>query len=321
MKKKTTVIIPNYNGKEYLNNCLESLEASGKDAFDALVVDNGSTDGSEKEAARLFPWVQFFSFPVNRGFCAAVNEGIRRSSTPYVFLLNNDTTVRPGCVEALERRMEEEPDLFSLSARMVDMKDPSRMDGAGDLYSALGWAYAIGKGRPAANYEKRKNIFSACGGAAIYRRSFLEKTGLFDELHFAYLEDVDLGYRARILGCRNAYEPSAIVHHAGSAASGSRYNPFKITHSSRNNVYLIYKNMPPLQLLLNLPFLAVGFLIKTLFFIKKGYGKIYVKGIASGFALCATPEARARRVRFKWTNLGHYIKIQLELWLNIFRRL
>ena len=111
------------------------------------------------------------------------------------------------------------------------------------------------------------------------------------------------------------------VYHAGSATTGSRYNPFKIAHSSRNNIYLIYKNMPIFQLLLNLPFLAAGFFLKTLFFCAKGYGGVYLKGIGQGFRLCATPEARARKVRFKPANFGHYITIQLELWLNMFRRI
>ncbi len=316
---KTTVVIPNYNGKKYLAACLKSLEESEKERPCAVVVDNGSTDGSDREAEERFPWVRLIRFPENRGFDAAVNEGIRQSRTPYVFLLNNDTIVRPGCISALEARMEREEELFSLSARMVDMRDPSVMDGAGDLYSALGWAYAVGKGKPAARYGRPVRIFSACAGAAIYRRSMLERTGLFDELHFAYLEDVDLGYRARILGFVNAYEPSAVVLHAGSATSGSRYNEFKIRYSARNNVYLIYKNMPALQILLNSPFLLAGFAVKFLFFLKKGYGRIYAQGFREGFALCASPEGRAGRVRFKGSNLGNYIRIQAQLWINVLR--
>ena len=318
---KTTVVIPNYNGKQYLAACLKSLEESEEKRPDVLVVDNGSADGSDREAEEAFPWVRLIRFPENRGFDAAVNEGIRQSRTPYVFLLNNDTIVRPGCISALEARMDREKELFSVSARMVDMKDPSVMDGAGDLYSALGWAYAVGKGKPAARYEKPVRIFSACAGAAIYRRSMLERTGLFDELHFAYLEDVDLGYRARILGFENAYEPSAVVLHAGSATSGSRYNEFKIRYSARNNVYLIYKNMPALQILLNSPLLAAGFAVKLLFFLKKGYGRAYAEGLREGLVLCASPEGRARRVWFKGGNPGNYIRIQAQLWINIFRRL
>lgn len=313
-------MIPNYNGKKYLADCLSSLERAEKERPAVIVVDNGSQDASAQEAKEAFPWIRLICFPENRGFDAAVNEGIRESRTPYVFLLNNDTKVRPGCISAMEARMEREKKLFSVSARMVDMRNPEIMDGAGDLYSALGWAYAIGKGKPAAYYGKPRKLFSACAGAALYRKSALELTGDFDESHFAYLEDVDIGYRARILGFSNAYEPSAVVLHAGSATSGSRYNEFKVFYSARNNVYLIYKNMPPLQILLNAPLLLAGFAVKTLFFLKKGYGGTYVKGLCEGIRLCREPASRARRVRFKGKNLGNYIRIQMELWVNMFRR-
>ncbi len=316
---KTTVIIPNFNGKKYLDNCLSSLEGAGRGEFAVLVVDNGSTDGSVQEAGERYPWLRVIGFTENKGFCAAVNAGIRAAGTPYVFLLNNDTVVEPGCIRRMEQRMEEERDLFSLSARMVDMANPSRMDGAGDFYSALGWARAAGKGKPVERCKRRRDVFSACAGAAMYRKEYLEHTGLFDELHFAYLEDVDLGYRARVMGYRNAYEPEAVVRHAGSGSSGSRYNPFKIIHSSRNSVYLIYKNMPSGQLLLNLPLLLFGFLVKALFFAGKGYGKIYLKGLRDGLALCRSPEGRAQKVRFKMARLGNYSKIQIELWMNLLR--
>ena len=94
-------------------------------------------------------------------------------------------------------------------------------------------------------------IFSACGGAVLYRREVFDQIGLFDEAHFAYLEDVDVGYRAQICGYENWYEPQAVVYHKGSAATGSRHNTFKVSHASRNNIYLIYKNMARWQILIN----------------------------------------------------------------------
>ena len=89
----------------------------------------------------------------------------------------------------------------------------------------------------------------------------------------------------------------------------------------RNNVYLIWKNMPFLQIVLNSPFFLAGFALKALFFLKKGYGRVYAGGLKEGIALCASPEGRAGRVRFKGRNLGNYIRIQAQLWINIFRRL
>ncbi len=317
---KTTVIIPNYNGIKFLKNCLESATKSTVCAS-IIVVDNGSSDGSTEWLAQNCPQVKVIAYPENRGFCPAVNAGIMAACTPYVFLLNNDTVMEPDCIERLEAVMDADSRIFSVGAKMLSMKEPDVVDGAGDLYSALGWAYAIGKGKKSECYTRRLTVFSNCAGAALYRKDYLVKTGLFDEAHFAYLEDVDLGYRAKIGGLRNVTEPSAVVYHAGSASSGSRYNEFKISHSSRNNVYLIYKNMPFVQLLLNLPFLLLGFGIKILFFAAKGYGITYCKGLWKGVLLCASPEGKKKKVRFFWKNLGNYGKIQLELWINMFRRL
>lgn len=314
---KTTVVIPNYNGIKFLENCLKSATESTVLAS-IIVVDNGSVDGS-RQLAENWPGVEVIAFSENQGFCKAVNAGIEAAKTPYVFLLNNDTTIEPDCIGALEAAMESSDNIFSVGAKMLSMYERDKIDSAGDLYSALGWAYNIGKGKPAENYTRRREVFSACGGAVLYRKELLLKTGLFDERHFAYLEDVDLGFRARIMGWRNVFEPAAVVYHAGSSFSGSRYNEFKIRLSSRNNIYLLYKNLPFLQQLINLPFLMAGFLIKILFFWKKGFGRIYVNGLMEGLKMSYSKEGRAKKVTFSFKNLKHYLKIQLELWINMFR--
>ena len=220
----------------------------------------------------------------NTGFAPAVNRGLERTKTPFALLLNNDTTVEPDFVKQMENTIEQKKNAFSVSARMLMMQKPELLDGAGDLYCALGWAFALGKGKKAAEYyTKPARIFSSCGGAVIYRMEILKEVGLFDENHFAYLEDVDLGYRAKIHGYDNFYEPLAVCYHAGSGFSGSRYNEFKVNLSSRNSIYLILKNMPLLQLLINLPFLLLGFLTKIIFFTRKGFGDTYCKGLINGF--------------------------------------
>lgn len=315
---RSTVVIPNYNGIEYIENCLASLR---EEPAEVILVDNGSTDGSRELVAEKFPQVQVIVLDRNYGFCKAVNRGMEASKTTYVILLNNDTTVQPGFVRALEAAMEVDGRAFSGAARMVNMARPELIDDAGDYYCALGWAFAAGKDKPGENYGVPREIFSACGGACIYRRRVLERIGMMDENHFAYLEDVDLGYRARIYGYRNLYAPEAVVHHAGSASSGSRYNAFKAEQTARNSVYLAYKNMPPAQLLLNLPFLLAGFLVKQLFFIRKGLGGNWLRGMMKGLRLCASPEGKKNRVRFDKKRLPAYIQIQWELWRNIWYRI
>lgn len=319
--EKVTVVIPNYNGIKYIKGCLEALYAQkeGTCEFCVLVVDNGSTDGSVELAREYFPQTEWILLPENTGFCHAVNVGIQAAETPYVILLNNDTKVYDGFVEGLYRAIEKSPDIFSVSARMLMWDKPELLDDAGDRYCVLGWAYARGKSRQATDYENSVEIFSACGGAAIYRKAVFEEIGLFDELHFAYLEDLDIGYRARIYGYRNRYEPSAQVLHFGSASTGSRYNARKTELSSANNIYVIGKNMPLLQWFWNLPFLCVGFLIKFLFFCKKGMGMLYLRGLWQGLLRCFSRQGRNHKVKFRWKHFKNYLEIQGQLYVNTVR--
>ncbi len=309
---KVSVVIPNYNGEKYLGKCLEALKRQTMSGFDVIITDNASTDDSLKIIERSWPDAVVIKLDKNYGFSKAVNEGIKASSAPYVILLNNDTEVFPDFVEKLYNAIVRDEKIFSVSSKMLRMNAPGLMDSAGDMYCCLGWAYARGKDKPEGRYNRGRDVFSACAGAAIYRKAVFDEIGYFDEAHFAYLEDVDVGYRARINGYRNVYEPEARVFHAGSGISGSRYNRFKINLSSRNNVYLIYKNMPLLQLVLNLPLLVPGFLIKTVFFIRKGEGVTYVKGLMKGIGMCM----KGKKYPFRQENLKNYLRIQWELWRN-----
>ena len=313
---EVTVVIPNYNGIGYLKDCLDTLREQSCKRYGTILVDNGSTDGSVEFVQAEYPWVEILALDRNYGFCRAVNEGIRAARTPYVFLLNNDTKLHADCIEELLIMMKHHPRCFSCSARMIKMNEPDKLDDGGDYYCALGWAYALGKDRPWKNYLKPRRIFAACGGASLYRRNVFERIGGFDDAHFAYLEDIDVGYRARIYGYENWYCPRAVVWHVGSATSGSRYNEFKTRYSSRNNIYMIYKNMPFWQIVLNFPLLLAGFLIKWVFFIKKGFGKEYFHGIFTGIAMAR----EGKKVPYQKKHFRNYVRIQIELWINMFRR-
>ena len=315
--QEVSVIIPNFNGMAYLDGVLAGLECQTVSNFDVILVDNGSNDGSCAFVAARYPWVHLIELPENFGFCKAVNEGIRASRSPYVLLLNNDIEVTENFIEEMLSAIKRHPKAFSCAARMIQFHDRDRLDDAGNYYCALGWAYARGKGKNIHTYEKEEKIFASCAGAAIYRKKIFDELGYFDEEHFAYLEDMDVGYRARIYGYENWYAPDAMVYHVGSGTSGSRYNQFKIRYSSRNNIYLIYKNMPVLQIIINLPFLVAGFGIKILFFTLKGFGREYIAGIKNGFQI----SKKNHKIPFKFQNLSNYFRIQVELWVNIFRRL
>ena len=304
---KVTIIIPNYNGLAFMEPCMKALDHQNFKDFSVLVVDNGSTDGSVE-------WLKEHGIPAvflktNTGFSGAVNVGIKKAATPYVILLNNVTKADPDYVGELVRAMEASPKIFSVSSRMIQMYHPDLMDDAGDMYSVLGWAYQRGVGQPLERYDKPFKIFSACAGAAIYRRQVFEEIGYFDEMHFAYLEDIDVGYRAKLYGYDNVYCPTARIFHVGSGTSGSKYNSFKVKLAARNNVYLNYKNMPAGQLLLNALPIGVGIALKYQFFKKRGFAEDYLEGLKEGIRTAKT----CRKVPFSPKRVGRYAAIELEL--------
>lgn len=306
-----TVIIPNYNGKQYLKTCLESVRMQNH-IKEVILVDNASIDGSVEWIKNNYPGFTLLENKQNRGFAAAVNQGIRASQTPFILLLNTDVELEHNCTTHLRECVMQDGRIFAASSRMVQYHHRERMDDAGDEYTILGWTKRVGYGKPLEKYDEAREVFSACGGAALYQKKVIDMIGPLDERFFAYLEDVDLSYRARIHGYKVVYCPEAVVYHVGSASSGGRYNQFKVPLSARNNVYLAYKNMPWPQLLVNLVFLVLGFSLKYLFFLHQGYGELYLQGVKDGLNSLNEIE----RVKFQGENWKNYLKIQWMLTRN-----
>ena len=164
------MVIPNYNGLQYIERCLESLKKQSFQEYEVIFVDNGSQDDSVKYVRENFPWVQLICLSENTGFCGAVNVGIKASEAEYVVLLNNDTEVDPDFLKELHEGISQKSKAFSGAAMMLQFQERDKIDDAGNFYNALGWAFARGKGKPEKKYRDECQIFSSCGGAAIYRR-------------------------------------------------------------------------------------------------------------------------------------------------------
>ncbi len=316
---KVTIVIPNYNGEKYLKGCLDSIAPSAQNAaitYDIIVVDDASTDSS-REIVKSYPDVKLIEQRENGGFSTSVNAGIKASETPYVILLNNDTIAKPGFIQNLYNAIKKDNKCFSVSASMRTWDDENIIDSAGDIYCALGWSRARGRGKSARGFSKSAKVFSTCAGAAIYRKEIFDSIGYFDPVHFMYLEDLDVCWRAMLAGYNNTYDPTAIVKHFGSASTGSKYNSRKVIYSASNNIYVLYKNMSVLQLLFNFPLLLAGFGIKTLFFIKKGLGRDYLKGLAQGFGKCFK-QGRGKRYKGFTRIIPRLFKIEFILLKNMF---
>ena len=318
---KVSVVTPNYNGKDFLYAYFESLIKNSNEIGEVIIVDNGSTDGSQ-EFIRNYR--ENVDFPIvliensqNLGFAEAVNQGISKARYDYVFSLNNDTVVEKSAILELLTLLNTDEMIFSASSKMVQFNSPDLIDDAGDDYTLLAYTKKRGNNQNLNKFIEVSEVFSSCAGAALYRKDLLEELGGFDSEFFAYMEDVDLGYRARINGYKNLFCPNAVVYHIGSATTGSQYNEFKVRLAARNNVWVVYKNLPIPQKIVNILFLFLGFLIKYVFFLKKGFGPTYLNGLKEGLKT----RNKIKKVEFKSKNWKNYFKIEYELIKNTFKLL
>lgn len=318
---KVSVVTPNYNGKDFLYAYFESLIKNSNEIGEVIIVDNGSSDGSQEFIRNYREKVDFpivlIENSQNLGFAEAVNQGISKVRHDYVFSLNNDTVVEKSAILELLNLLNTDERIFSASSKMVQFNNPELIDDAGDDYTLLAYTKKRGNNQNLNKFIEVSEVFSSCAGAALYRKDLLEELGGFDSEFFAYMEDVDLGYRARINGYKNLFCPNAVVYHIGSATTGSQYNEFKVRLAARNNVWVVYKNLPIPQKIVNILFLFLGFLIKYVFFLKKGFGPTYLNGLKEGLKT----RNKIKKVEFKSKNWKNYFKIEYELIKNTFKLL
>lgn len=295
----------------------ESLNNDSELIGEVIIIDNGSSDNSKDYINK-----GTFNFPVkliensrNMGFAPAVNQGISNAKHEYIFSLNNDTEVKKGSIRHMVELISSKEDIFSVQAKMLQYNNKDLIDDVGDEYNLLAWTKKTGENHKSDEYTQVKEIFSSCAGAAMYRKSLLNELGMFDDSFFAYMEDVDLALRSRINGYRNLLCPQAVVYHIGSATSGSRHNEFKVRLAARNNVWVVYKNIPIPLKIINFIFLFLGFSIKYLFFLKKGFGSVYLSGIREGLST----RNKIKKTEFKSANIKNYLKIEYRLIINTFK--
>ena len=239
-----TVVIPSWNGRHLLCPCLQAVKRQSFTDYEVVVVDNGSIDGTASWLEKECPWVRVIRTSKNIGFAAAVNLGISESHSRYVATLNNDTEVAPGWLAALVEVAENDHQVGMCASTMLFADRPQMINSAGISVDRVGIAWDRLGGAEFDNEEsKLMEVFGACAGAALYRRAMLDSIGCFDVDFFAYLEDVDLAWRARAAGWDCVYVPQARVLHRHSATGGEG-SPFKSFHLGRNKVWLIVKNYP-----------------------------------------------------------------------------
>lgn len=264
------IVIPNWNGKKYLAESLESLLHQTPKST-VVVSDNGSTDGSVELLQSEFPDVVLLQSKVNNGFAGGVNRGIEYAlehGAEYIILFNNDAVAEKDWVKRLVDAAEAHPEAGIVTGKFLRW-DRQTIDSTGDFYSSWGFPFPRGRDeKDAGQYDEPEWVFGASGGATLYRADLFKKIGLFDEDFFAYFEDTDINFRAQLAGFKAWYEPRAVAyHHVG--GTSSKLGTFGRYHTSKNFHYVYLKNMPGRLFWKYLPKAAVASLLMIVHDIKR----------------------------------------------------
>jgi len=272
------IIIVNWNSGELLGRTLDALKAQVVRPKRTIIIDNASSDGSATRIENRYHGVDIIRLDKNTGFAAANNLGARMATDcKWIALLNPDAFPEPEWLGNLLKAAERYPEFSFFSSRMMDADHPTLLDGIGDVYHVSGLVWRKGHGASSGACGRRtRETFSPCAAAALFRTEEFINIGGFDEGYFCYSEDVDLGFRLRLIGRRCLHVDDAVVAHVGSAST-ERHSDFQIYHGHRNLVWTFIKNMPWPLFWFYLPQHLILNLLTTIVFSLRGKGKIILK--------------------------------------------
>ncbi len=273
---RVSIVIVNFNGGTLLAECAATVASQTYRDCETIVVDNGSTDGSVDAAGSALAGATIVRLDRNTGFARGNDVGIARASGELVVTLNNDARLAPTCIAELVAASDRHRDAGTFAPKILVTTDPTRIDSAGLL------VYVDGVDRPRGWQELDGPAFSdevevlmPCASVALYRRAVLEDVGLFDEDYFLYLEDGDLGMRARLRGWRCWYVPSAVAYHLKSSTAG-KHSKVKAYYVERNRIFNLVKHTP-------LPLLLVSPLFTVYRYVLQAFAAFTGRGASAGF--------------------------------------
>jgi GT2 family glycosyltransferase len=246
-----SIILVNYNGKHFLEDCLCSIQKQTYPAnrFEIILVDNASRDGSAAFVRERFPQVQLIENKSNVGYASGNNLGFRKAKGNLIALLNNDTVVEPQWLEALVDAILLDPRVGAVSSKIYFKNRPGIINNAGLCLLPDGSGCDRGFHAPdQGQFNSPTEVFGACGAGMLMRRELFDDVGGFDDRLFMYYEDLDLAWRARIRGWRARFEPHSVVHHVH-CGSSVEWSPFFLFYVERNRVLVNIKNAPAKQAL------------------------------------------------------------------------
>jgi len=278
-----SIVIVSWNGRQHLDACLAGVAAQSGVTAETILVDNGSTDGTPEFITVRYPWVRLVRLEKNLGFAGGNNAGAREAVGRYVAFLNNDTAADPGWLQTLVSGIDTANGFALVTSRIVYMHDPGVIDSAGDGVLRWGGAFKRHHGASASEARESEEVFGVCGAACLMPRAVFDELGGFDEDFFASHEDVDLSYRARLLGYRCRYVADAVVRHVGSATLGT-VSATSVFYGQRNLEWAYVKNTPGRLLARTLLGHVVYDLAAGVYFARMGMWRPYLRAKAAAIA-------------------------------------
>jgi GT2 family glycosyltransferase len=313
-----SVIIVNFNGKKFLEECIPSLIIQTCKNLEIIVVDNASSDGSVEYLKSHFEGLVIIENKSNLGFAEGANTGIRNSRGPYILTLNNDTRVEGRCIEGLLQVMNSD-DVIGMCAPKMLFPD-GRINSTGICISRSGAAWDRGMfEEDRGQYNSPEEIFGPCGGAALFRRKMFDEIGLFDKDFFLYMEDVDIAFRGQLAGWKCMFVPEAVVYHHHCGTTGFM-SDLSIYYGNRNILLYPMKNFPFGTLVISMPWILGRTIAIIPYGIMRGKGKIILKSKIDGlfsiprmlkkrkYIRRTVPEAKINRfftLSIKFNNRSH----------------
>jgi GT2 family glycosyltransferase len=241
-----SVIIVNYNGKKWLQKCLDSLFSQTYTNFEIILVDNNSSDDSIEFLRSNYSdtRLKIIEHKENSGFAGGNNVGFKYARGEYIILLNNDTWVEKNYVNNFINAFNEIPNLGCAQSKILLMDTPEKLDSAGSFWttSTFLYHYGVAKNTNDEKYNKNYKVFSTKGASVIYRKDILDKLGLFDDRFWCYYEETDLNHRLWLAGYESWYYPQAICYHANGGTSLAFNNDFIQFHNFKNKIRSFLKN-------------------------------------------------------------------------------
>ena len=248
MEPRASIIIVTYNKREDITRCLQSVRETAYDAFEVIVVDNASVDGSA-DAAAAFSEVTVVRSSENTGFGGGCNLGASRARGEHLVFLNPDTKVDPGWLKALIKPLDARPLVGLVTSKILMLNDPRHINTCGNTVHLTGLTLCRGLGAASEEFDRDEEVDAVSGAAFAIRRQLFQSLGGFDETMFLYMEDTDLSLRARLAGWESRFAADSIVYHDYSL----KMFPLKVFYQERNRYVMLLKNFKWLTLLVMLP--------------------------------------------------------------------